>query len=127
MNRDAVQNERGPRTSTIRKHLASLHAKDKSFTQTGLFNHSFPFTPKIADTSYPSKCFCSQKYTTEYKDLIHTETELKFEVAFKFQALSALLIRLESIYYQSKTLNLIIVFQIPNRKKNRKPNLKKSK
>ena len=33
MNRDAVQNERGPRTSTIRKHLASMQAK------TG---HSFP-------------------------------------------------------------------------------------
>ena len=27
MNRDAVQNERGPRTSTIRKHLATLAAK----------------------------------------------------------------------------------------------------
>ena len=29
MNRDAVQNERGPRTSTIRKHLATLQAKNK--------------------------------------------------------------------------------------------------
>ena len=61
MNRDAVQNERGPRTSTIRKHLASLHAKDKNFTQTGLFNHSFPFVPKITDPSYQSKCFDSRK------------------------------------------------------------------
>ena len=37
MNRDAVQNERGPRTSTIRKHLASLAAKGgcgKEFTKT---------------------------------------------------------------------------------------------
>lgn len=34
MNRDAVQNERGPRTSTIRKHLATLHAKNK-------MNHTF--------------------------------------------------------------------------------------
>lgn len=33
MNRDAVQNERGPRTSTIRKHLASMQAKS---------GHSFP-------------------------------------------------------------------------------------
>jgi hypothetical protein len=34
MNRDAVQNERGPRTSTIRKHLATLQAKNKiSFSQ----------------------------------------------------------------------------------------------
>jgi hypothetical protein len=35
MNRDAVQNERGPRTSTIRKHLASMQAKSSHFARIG--------------------------------------------------------------------------------------------
>lgn len=57
MNRDAVQNERGPRTSTIRKHLASLHAKDKNLIgQTGIFSQAnFTFMPKITDNFMTGK------------------------------------------------------------------------
>ena len=51
MNRDAVQNERGPRTSTIRKHLASLQAKDKTFGQNGLFRQAFSFVPKLSEST----------------------------------------------------------------------------
>ncbi|CBY12680.1 unnamed protein product [Oikopleura dioica] len=44
MNRDAVQNERGPRTSTIRKHLASMQAKSGHFAGIAVQRQQLPTT-----------------------------------------------------------------------------------